>query len=97
MAIDLPNYDASTNFKFSGGTLGEVISALIPYIYLVAGLSMLVMLIFGGLTLMTAAGDPAKTKSGYGKVTSGIVGFLIIFLSYFVVQIVQLVFGVKIF
>lgn len=97
MAIDLPNYDSGTNFKFSGGTLGDVISSLIPYIYLVAGLSMLVMLILGGLTLMTAAGDPAKTKAGYGKITSGIVGFLIIFVSYFVVQIVELVFGVKIF
>lgn len=98
MALDkLPTYGPDTKFKFANGTLGDVISALIPYIYVVAGLSMMVMLIIGGLKLMTAAGDPAKTKDGYGKITSGIVGFLIIFVSYFVVQIVELILGIKIF
>lgn len=100
MAIDLPNYSDNTStstFAFENKTLGDVISSLIPYIYLVAGLAMLVMLIMGGFKLMTAAGDQAKTKDGYGKITSGIVGFLIIFVSYFVVQIVELVLGVKIF
>ena len=58
---------------------------------------MLVMLILGGIGLMTAAGDPAKTKAGYGKITSGIVGFLIVFISYFAVQLVEVILGVKIF
>ena len=97
MAIDLPTYGSGTNFKFANGTIGDVISALIPYIYVIAGLSMLVMLIMGGLKLMTAAGDQAKAKDGYGKITSGIIGFLIIFVSYFVVQIVEVVLGIKIF
>lgn len=95
--VNLPDYGPDTNFKFSGGTVGDVVSDLIPYIYVIAGLSMLVMLILGGIKLMTAAGDQAKTKDGYGKITSGIVGFLIIFISYFAVQIVELVLGVKIF
>jgi hypothetical protein len=74
---------------------GAVVSAVLPYVYVIAGLCMLVMIIFGGVTLMTAAGDPAKSKDGYGKISAGIIGFIIIFVAYFVAQIAQVVFGVK--
>jgi len=76
--------------------LGGLVSAILPYIYGFAGLILFVMLILGGITLMTAAGDPAKSKEGYGKITAGLIGFLIIFVSYFVAQIVEVVLGIKI-
>ncbi|MFA5025162.1 MAG: hypothetical protein WC503_01455 [Candidatus Shapirobacteria bacterium] len=75
---------------------GSLISALLPYIYGFAGLALFVMLIWGGIILMTAAGDPAKSKEGYGKITAGLIGFMIIFVSYFVAQIVEVALGVKI-
>ena len=77
--------------------IGSIISTIMPYIFVFAGLSLLIMLITGGITLMTAGGDPGKSKAGYGKITAGLIGFIIIFVSYFVVQIVQTVFGVTIF
>jgi hypothetical protein len=91
--VTLPTDSISTRFP----TIGSVISAILPYVYVLAGLIMLVMLIAGGIALMTSAGDPSKTKSGMGKISGGLIGFLIIFISYFVVQIVQVVLGVKIF
>ena len=78
-------------FPNTGAVVGEVLK----YVYVIAGLCLLFMLITGGLTLMTAAGDQAKTKEGYGKLTAGLVGFLIIIVSYFVAQIVEVVLGVK--
>jgi len=76
--------------------LGSLISGILPYIYGFAGLALFVMLIWGGITLMTAAGDPGKSKDGYGKITAGLIGFLIIFVSYFVAQIIEVVLGIKI-
>ena len=76
--------------------LGDLISTLLPYIYVAAGLALFVMLILGGITLMTAAGDPAKSKDGYGKITAGLIGFLIIFVSYFVAQLLEVILGIKI-
>jgi hypothetical protein len=93
---ELPNYPAEVNFKFANKNLAEVINQLMPYIFGFAGLALFVVLIWGGITLMTAAGDPAKSKSGYGKISAGLIGFLIIFVSYFVAQIVEVVLGVKI-
>ena len=74
---------------------GTVISTLLPYIYVAAGLLLLVTLIMGGITLMTAAGDQGKMKQGYGQITAGLIGFVIIFVSYFVAQIIQVALGVK--
>jgi len=95
MAVNLPTY-AGTGFAFENKTVGEIIGQALPYIYGFAGLGLLLMLIFGGITLMTAAGSPDKAKAGYGKIVGALIGFLIIFISYFVVQIIEVVLGVKI-
>ena len=80
----------------SQGVLGFLMSKLLPFVYTFAGLCLLVVLISGGLTLMTGAGDQNKVKEGYGKIQAGLIGFLIIFVSYFIVQIVELILGVSI-
>ena len=90
MAISLPP-DPVVGFA----NPGAIVSKALPYAMVIAGLAMLVMLIWGGITLMTAAGNPAKSKEGYGKIQAGLIGFIIVFISYFVAQIVQVVLGVK--
>ena len=75
-----------------------IISALIPFMYVLAGLALLMMLIVGGFQLMMSAGDPKGVESGMNKVMYALIGFLIIFASYWLVQILQVVFGLpKIF
>ncbi|OIP87269.1 hypothetical protein CO009_00055 [Candidatus Shapirobacteria bacterium CG_4_8_14_3_um_filter_35_11] len=84
--------------KFGGaGTngVGQIISAILPFIYVAAGLLLLVTLIMGGITLMTAAGDANKMKQGYGQLTAGLIGFIIIFVSFFIAQILQIALGIK--
>ena len=93
--LTLPNYGA-TGFKYENRTIGDIFSEILPYLYVIAGLILLVMLIMGGLGLMTAAGNPDKMKAGYGKITNALIGFLIIFVSYFVVQLVETILGIKI-
>ena len=55
------------------------------------------MIIAGGLQVMTSLGIPEKMKIGYGKITGGIVGFLIIFSSYMIVKLIEAMFNIKIF
>jgi len=90
-STNLPSYDG-TGFNFAYKNTNDVIGSLLPYIYVVAGLILLLMLISGGITLMTSGGSPEKSKAGYGRITGG---FLIIFISYFVAKIVEVVLGVK--
>lgn len=76
--------------------LGEVISEVLKYAYVFAGIALLVMLVAGGISLMTAAENPDKAKEGYDKITGALIGFLIIFVSYFLVQIIEVMLGVNI-
>ncbi len=94
MSITLPTDSVSTKFSTIGSLVGGS-GGLLAYVYIIAGLCMLVVLIRGGIILMTAAGNPKKSAEGYGDITAAIIGFAIIFLSYIIAQIVQVMLGVK--
>lgn len=74
-------------------SIGDIVSKLLPYIFVLAGLGLLVYLILGGFQLMVSGGDPKATEQAKGKITGAIVGFVIIFISYWLVQILQVIFG----
>ena len=97
----IPDYPSNIgtgiiNLKSNTMTVGSIFSALLPYIYAVAGLILLFMLIMGGLGLMTAAGDPKKMEASQGRITAALIGFLIVFISYFVVQLVEIMLNIQI-
>jgi len=73
--------------------LGFILSSLLPYLFVFAGLALLVYLILGGFQLLTSRGDPKAVDSAKGKITSAVIGFLIIFVSYWLMQIVEVIFG----
>ena len=92
--VELPTY-SGTGWRFSDfTTVGDIFSTLLKYILPLAGIVLLFMLIMGGIGLMTAAGDPKKMEASQGRITMALVGFLIIFISYFIVQLVEVVLGV---
>lgn len=99
----IPNYpselftgESVINLSSDSLTVGGIFSKILPYIYTVAGLILLFMLIMGGLGLMTAAGDPKKMEASQGRITAALIGFLIVFISYFVVQLVEIMLNVQI-
>lgn len=81
------------------GTVGQLISTLLPNIYILAGIVFFFLLIFGGFSLIMGAGggDPQKTGQGKKAVTAAVIGFLIIFLSYWLVQLIEVLTGINIF
>jgi phosphate starvation-inducible membrane PsiE len=87
---------SGTGFKYADSTVGAIFGDVLSYVYVFAGLALLLMLISGGFGLMTSAGNPDKLKSGYGRITSALIGFLIVFVSYIVVKIMESVFGLTI-
>ncbi|KKU12178.1 MAG: hypothetical protein UX19_C0005G0010 [Candidatus Woesebacteria bacterium GW2011_GWA1_45_8] len=83
-------------FTFSSGlTLGQLVGALLPYLFVLAGLLLLLYLLFAGFTYMSSAGDPKKMEDAKGKITGALVGFLIVFVSFWIVQIIGRAFGIQ--
>lgn len=77
-------------------TLGGIISAFLPHLFIGAGLFLFVYLIIGGFELLTSAGNPETIAKAKGKITHALVGFIIIFVSYWLIQILEIVFGITI-
>jgi hypothetical protein len=76
-------------------TIGGILSAAVPLIFAFAGLGLLLMLISAGYTFLTSAGDAKKMEQGKQQMTNAIVGFIIVFAAYWIVQLVGTIFGLE--
>lgn len=77
---------------------GALISIILKNVYMLAGVLLLVLLIFGGISIIMSAGggDAKKTAQGQKAITSAIIGFLVVFASYWIIQIIQYITGLEI-
>ncbi|HCM37441.1 MAG: hypothetical protein UV61_C0010G0010 [Candidatus Gottesmanbacteria bacterium GW2011_GWB1_43_11] len=83
-------------FKFkSSDSLGAILTAILPFVYGVAGFTLLLFLIAGGFGYLTSAGDPKKTESAKNTLTMAIVGFGLVVAAYWITQVVSFVLGLK--
>ena len=80
------------------GTIGGIISTLLQNIYVLAGILLFILLIIGGLSFIMGAGEdnPEKAKKGKQAITAALIGFMIIFCSYWVIKIIEIITGVSI-
>jgi hypothetical protein len=83
--------------KTFGGslTIGSILSRAIPIIFIFAGVSLLLMIVMSGFTFLTSAGDSKKMEQGKNQLTNAIIGFIIIFAAFWIVQIFGTIFGLE--
>lgn len=82
-----------TGFKFTN--VASVITGLMTYVFVISGIILLVVILSAGFTLLTSAGDAKAMEKGKKGLTYGILGFVIIFVAYWLVQIAGIVFGIE--
>ena len=78
--------------------LAILVSVILKNALTVAAIVFLVLLIFGGLTFIINAGsgDSKKTAQSSAAITNALIGFLVVFLAYFIIQIVEVITGLNI-
>lgn len=78
--------------------LATFISLILSNALVIAGIILLFLLIFGGISLImgTGGGDPKKAQQGKQAITNALIGFAIVFLSYFIIQIIEVLTGLDI-
>lgn len=77
-------------------TVGTIVTSILKYIFPAAGILLMIYLIFGGIQYMTSTGDPKKIEGAKGTITNAFVGFFIIFVSYWIVQLIGIIFDIDI-
>ena len=81
-------------FTLPFNTVGGIFSALLPFIFTLAGMVALVFLIWGGIRYMTARGDPKATDAARSTITSAVVGLLVILFAAAIMFIVGSTFNI---
>jgi len=77
---------------------GKLVSVLLNNAYMVAGLIILFLFLFGGISFIinSGQGNPKKSAQNAKMLSSTLIGFLIIFASYWIIQIIEAITGLKI-
>ena len=74
----------------------RVISITIGIMTVVAFIYFLFLLMIGAIGVMTAGGDKAKVAEARSKITSGLIGLVIVISAIFIVQLITSFFGIDI-
>lgn len=85
---------ASATSTYKGA--GSLINNILPNVYIAGGIVIFFMILFGGFTIIANAGNPDKIKDGTKTITSAIMGLLVLFGSYWIIQIIQVITNVSI-
>jgi hypothetical protein len=78
-------------------TPGGIISKLLEFAFPLAGIILFVMLIWGGFEMLYGASTSKAMEAGKNRITSAIIGFFLLFASFWIIQIIEVVFGITIF
>ncbi len=76
--------------------ISALINNILPNVYVAAGLVIFFMIVFGGFTIVSNAGNADKIAEGTKTITSAIIGLLVLFASYWIIQMIQVITGVPI-
>lgn len=79
--------------------IGGIISTLLQNIYVLAGILLFILLIIGGVVFIMGAGSdsPDQAKKGKQAITAALIGFVVIFCSYWIIKIIEIITGLSIF
>lgn len=98
--------EKSINGNLQGGTfnnstgqitIGGILSSAIQFVFIFAGVGLFIMLLAGGFTFLTSAGDTKKLEQGRQQLTNALIGFIIIFVAFWLVQALGYMLGLSTF
>lgn len=73
--------------------IADLINRILPFLITTAGIILFFVFIWGGYDFITSQGNAEKIKSAQAKITTGIIGFILLIISYLLVRVVTRIFG----
>lgn len=77
--------------------IGDLVSVIITSSFVISGIILLFFFVIGGISLISGAGNdnPESVEKGKKAVTSALIGFIIIFVAYWLIRIIEVISGSK--
>lgn len=77
--------------------LGKVIGFVVTIAFVLAVLIALIFLLWGGIKWITSGGDKAGVEGARNQIIAAVIGLIIVFLSFFILNLVLGLFGLSLF
>lgn len=88
-----------TNFgdlcDLNADSIGTVVSTVVTVLLIAAVIIALFFLIWGGIRWITSGGDKGKVDEARKHIVAAIIGLIVAFLAYFILQLVLGFFGLR--
>lgn len=98
LALTIPGPSGPLEVKSPGGigsfSLDKLLSVGITALFTFAIVLTLFFLIYGGISYITSGGDKQKVANARQKLTYTVVGLIIVFLAFFIVNFIGSLFGI---
>lgn len=95
-SLGAKNANQSAEYKLGGGGIFSILSVVLRNLYTLVGVILLIMIFVGGLGMILNSGNPEKLKTSNKTLSSALTGFIILFSSYWIIKIIELVFSINI-
>lgn len=86
------NFDASN----APTTLDILITTIVGVLSVIAFIWFTIQFFLGAISIITAGGDKAKMAEARAKITSGIIGLVIVIAAVFIISLIGTVLGIEI-
>lgn len=96
MEINNPALNPNLQNKPGEEVLGTFISNAITVVLIAGVIVFLFLFLFGGIQWMTSGGDKAATESARGRITSALIGLLIMFSAWAIIKLIETFLGITI-
>jgi len=89
-------FKGSSNFQNLDSVSG-LVSLFLNGAFVLSGLILLFFFILGGIGMISSAGqsDPQKAEQAKKTITSALIGFVIVFTSYWIVKLIGSLLGIS--
>jgi hypothetical protein len=74
---------------------GKLINGVLSFVMVIAALLVFLYLIWGGIEWITSGGDKGKTESARNKITSAVIGLIVVAASYAILTLALNFLGFK--
>ena len=78
-------------------TIGSIVAGAIRLILVIAALVFFFILVIGGIRWIASGGDKTQTENARNQITAALVGLVIVFAAWAIVQLINTFFGINIF
>jgi len=91
------NFLGKNHFLTKETGLGQLVSIISSNAIVLAGLVLVILFIGGGFMMISGAGkdNPEQAAKGKQAVSAAVVGFLIVFAAYWIVQLIGKITGIN--